>query len=216
MAGQRLFETLDELFAAYPEQVGQLLTGMPAMVTQEMSKQFLLAWMDLARQSIHHPGRWAEMVTRFPVEQMNLWWDVCSGETSGAKLKTRSEAGDRRFAGKLWQTYPLFNYLKSSYLLASDWLTQLAEHTELDARDKQRLMFYLRQFIDALSPSNFLATNPEALQLALESQGQSLLKGLQNLLADVRKGHISMTDESAFKLGENLAATPARSSSKTS
>ncbi len=85
---------------------------------------------------------------------------------------------------------------------------QLADTTRLDAQNKQRLKFYVRQFIDAMSPSNFIATNPEVIKLAVETQGQSLIDGLHNLLADVKKGHISMTDESAFKLGENLAVTP--------
>ena len=208
MEGQHLFESPEELFAAYSDQISDWLEGMPATLMREMNKQFMLAWVDLATQSFQHPSQWAEMITRYPLDQMKLWLDVWGDGTPEPEPGRPRDRGDRRFSGKEWQANPVFDYLKSSYLLASNWLTQVADATHLDSQNKQRLQFYVRQFIDAMSPSNFLATNPEVIRLAMETQGQSLLDGLQNLLADMKKGHISMTDESAFKLGENLATTP--------
>ena len=174
----------------------------------EMNKQFMLAWVDLTAQSFQHPSQWAELAARYPLDQMKLWVDLWCGQTPEPQPATDPVRGDRRFSGQEWQEYVVFNYLKHSYLLASNRLMQLAEATRLDARNKQRLKFYVRQFIDAMSPSNFTLTNPEVIQHAIETGGQSLLDGLQNLLTDFGQGHISMTDESAFKLGENLAATP--------
>jgi polyhydroxyalkanoate synthase len=207
MESQRLFESPHELFAAYSDVLSEWLEGAPATVMQEMTTQFMRAWVDLATQSFQHPSQWADMATRYSTDQMKLWLNVWGG-AAAPEPGTTGEHGDRRFAGEQWQANPVFDYVKSSYLLASNWLTRLADATHLDAHDKQRLQFYVRQFIDAMSPSNFAATNPEVISSAVETQGQSLLDGLQNLLADIKKGHISMTDESAFKLGENLATTP--------
>lgn len=202
------FENPQDLFKAYSEQMSQWFEGMPATVMQEMGKQFMLAWADLAAQSFQHPNQWAEMVARYPLDQMKLWLALWGVGTPAHEPTTPRAQGERRFSGKEWRENPVFDYLKQSYLLASNWLMQLAEATQLDAQNKQRLKFYVRQFVEAMSPSNFMATNPEVIKLALETQGQSLLDGLRNLLTDMHKGHISMTDESAFKLGENLAATP--------
>jgi polyhydroxyalkanoate synthase len=87
-------------------------------------------------------------------------------------------------------------------------LNECAEASHLDQENRKKLKFYTRFFADAMSPTNFAATNPEVIQLALESKGQSLVDGLQNLMQDLEKGRISMTDEMAFKLGSNLATTP--------
>ena len=191
----------------FSERTKNWLEGIPASLLLEMNKQLTSAWADLATQAAEHPGRWFESVAGYQLDQMNLWWDVCLGRTPGPRSTPQGRA-DRRFAATEWQQYLVANYLKHSYLLTSSWLMKLADTTRLDGQDKQRLLFYLRQFIDAMSPSNFLATNPEVIKLAIETQGQSLFDGMQNLLADVKKGRISMTDESAFKLGENLAVTP--------
>jgi polyhydroxyalkanoate synthase len=208
MEHERLFATPEELFAAFAEQMEDWIEGTPATLMQEMDKQFLLAWVDLATQAFQDPSRWADMVTRYPVDQARLWLEVWSGGPRTHEFESAQRRGDRRFSAEEWQANSVFNYLKGSYLLASNWLMQLADATHFDSKDKQRLLFYVKQFVDGMSPSNFVATNPEVITLALETHGRSLLDGLQNLLADMKKGHISMTDESAFTLGENLATTP--------
>jgi polyhydroxyalkanoate synthase len=120
----------------------------------------------------------------------------------------KPEPGDRRFSTKEWQDNPYYSYLKQSYLLASRFLTELADAAELDARSKERLQFAVKQWCDAMSPANFAATNPAVLRAALESNGESLTRGLANLIADTQRQRISQTDEKAFEVGGNLALTP--------
>lgn len=118
------------------------------------------------------------------------------------------EKGDARFAHESWNT-AFFDLMKQSYLLTSNYLTQAVSAAKgLDTADRARVDFYTRQFIDALSPSNYLLTNPEALTTALSTNGESLMQGFQNFLTDVSRGGISMTDYSKFTVGENIAVTP--------
>ena len=114
---------------------------------------------------------------------------------------------DRRFAGPEWQT-PYFALLRDQYLATCKYWQDAVEAAELPPRDKERLRFAVRQWLDAMAPTNFPATNPEAIKLALATEGESLRKGAENLAADFARGRVSMTDESAFAVGRNLAVTP--------
>ena len=116
--------------------------------------------------------------------------------------------GDRRFRGSAWREQPYFSLLMQSYLLYADYLRELAHAAPLPADDKRRLEFATRQYIDAIAPTNFPATNPEVLATAIATEGESLVKGLRNLADDARRGRITMTDERAFAVGRNLAVTP--------
>ncbi len=123
--------------------------------------------------------------------------------------------GDKRFADEAWSEQAAFDLLKQSYLLTADWLRKtMQEGAGDDPHRRSMVEFYTRQYVDALSPSNFLLTNPKALKHTAESGGRNLLKGLDNLLTDLERGHgrlsISMTDESAFRLGDNIASTPGK------
>ncbi len=123
--------------------------------------------------------------------------------------------GDRRFQHEEWEANPLFDFLKQSYLLASDYVHDVVKDVEgLDAQTKKKVDFYTRAFIDAMSPSNFVATNPEVLQKTVETGGQNLLQGLNNLLDDLSRGKgrldIKMTDYDAFDVGRDLAVTPGK------
>ncbi|MET0857303.1 MAG: class I poly(R)-hydroxyalkanoic acid synthase [Telluria sp.] len=129
-----------------------------------------------------------------------LWQDM-------AMMKT-PELNDRRFAAPEWQANPLSAYSAASYLLNSRFLLEMAEAVEATPRDKQKIRFAVQQLVDAMSPANFLATNPEAQQHLIETKGESLTKGLTNMLADLQKGRISQSDESAFEVGRNVATTP--------
>jgi polyhydroxyalkanoate synthase subunit PhaC len=117
-------------------------------------------------------------------------------------------AGDRRFAAPEWDEHPYFALLKQGYLLASEYAQRLTALAPVPEPERQRLLFLTRQAIDALAPTNFPATNPDAIRQALATGGASLARGCANLAGDVRKGRISMTDETAFAVGANLAATP--------
>ena len=117
-------------------------------------------------------------------------------------------AGDRRFVAAEWRELPYFALIKQGYLLFGQYLAELATLAFLPEHEKQRLAFLTKQYIDALAPTNFMATNPEVLKRALVTEGASLVQGLANLASDAQRGRISMSDESAFEVGRNLAVTP--------
>jgi polyhydroxyalkanoate synthase len=128
-----------------------------------------------------------------------LWQDM-------AMMKT-PELKDRRFAAPEWSANPLSAFSAASYLLNSHFLMALADAVEAPPREQQKIRFAVQQVVDAMSPANFLATNPEAQQALIETKGESLTKGLSNMLADMQKGRISLSDESAFEVGRNVATT---------
>jgi polyhydroxyalkanoate synthase len=114
---------------------------------------------------------------------------------------------DRRFAGEAWNNNPLSHFSASSYLLNAQALMGLAEAVEGDEKTRARVRFAVEQWLAASAPSNFLAFNAEAQKKAVDTQGQSIAQGLQNLMHDMRQGHVSMTDESVFEVGKNVATT---------
>ena len=122
---------------------------------------------------------------------------------------------DKRFSSEEWVNNPFFNLLSQQYLLASEHLNSLLEHLDYgDKRLARRVQFFMRQYLDALSPDNFFHTNPQLIAETIQSHGKNLLLGLQNLLTDMEAGSsrllIKMTDMEAFKVGENIAITPGK------
>src|SRR3954466_3646303 len=136
-------------------------------------------------------------------QQTKLWSALLAGRN-----ESLVEDDDRRFAAREWRENPYFNYLRQSYLLAAKYLEQMVDSAPLEAAEKERARFAARQWIDAMCPANFPATNPVALREALDTKGESLARGLANLVTDAQRGRISQTDESAFELGKNVATTP--------
>ena len=120
----------------------------------------------------------------------------------------RLARGDKRFKDEVWQEMPYYDLLKQAYLLSSRQLHEFVDRAQVDDKTKLQLRFYARQFIDAMSPSNFPATNPEVIRKAIETRSMSLTDGMQNLIDDLQKGRITRVDESAFEVGRNLAITP--------
>ena len=114
---------------------------------------------------------------------------------------------DKRFTGAAWDTNPVAGYAAAVYLLNARTLMGLADAVEADAKTRSRIRFAVEQWMAASAPSNFLAFNAEAQQKALDTRGESIAKGLQNLVHDMRQGHVSMTDESLFEVGKNVATT---------
>ncbi|HLB81176.1 MAG TPA: class I poly(R)-hydroxyalkanoic acid synthase [Dongiaceae bacterium] len=171
-----------------------------------------------------------EMTTRLMADpsrlvsaQMNLWqdymnlWQATARRMMGhdAEAVAAPAPEDRRFRDPAWQENQLFDFIKQSYLLSARWLQSTVREVDgLDEKTAKKVDFYTRQFVDALAPSNFVLTNPEVLRATLESRGENLLKGLQNLLADLERGkgqlHIRMTDLEAFEPGRNIAVTPGK------
>src|SRR5262249_37921638 len=114
-----------------------------------------------------------------------------------------------------WSEHPMFDYVKQAYLLNARWLQSTVQQVDdIDAETRRKLEFYMRQFIDACAPSNFVATNPKVLRETLDSNGENLVRGLEHRVADPERGNgrldIAMTDYTAFRLGENVAATPGK------
>ncbi|MDY0014075.1 MAG: class I poly(R)-hydroxyalkanoic acid synthase [Rhodocyclaceae bacterium] len=138
-----------------------------------------------------------------------LWADFLKlqpGES--AEVRVRPQAGDRRFASAEWSASPVFDYLRQSYLLNAEFLTKAVDTLPIpEGRAKERAQFLARQYIDALAPSNFAATNPDFIRTAIDTRGESITSGIRNLLEDLAKGRISITDEAAFEVGRNLAIT---------
>ncbi len=128
-----------------------------------------------------------------------LWQQFLEGKTPQIR--------DRRFAAPAWTGNPVTAFSAAAYLLNAKFLVAMAEAVEASAQQKQKIRFAIQQVVDAMSPANFLATNPEAQQALLESKGESLTRGLKNMLADMQKGHISLSDDKAFEVGRNLAVT---------
>ena len=154
--------------------------------------------------------RWFDIQNRHYRRQLELWSGLAAAaEKPPAAKDTPAPPGiaDRRFRAQEWQE-PYFNYLAQSYLLNAEWLNEIVGSAKLEPHTKKKIAFFTRQLIDAMSPANFPWSNPEALKLAAETQGESLARGLQNLTADLDKGLVSMSDERAFEVGRNLAITP--------
>jgi polyhydroxyalkanoate synthase len=114
---------------------------------------------------------------------------------------------DRRFAGPAWSDNPAANFTAQMYLLNARTLQKLADGVEGEAKARERLRFAVQQWVAAASPSNYLALNPEAMAKALQTQGESLQVGMQHLVNDLKQGHLSLTDESRFEVGRNVATT---------
>ncbi len=117
-------------------------------------------------------------------------------------------ASDRRFSAKAWQASPFHAWVLQAYLLQAGYLEALADHSVLPPAEHRRLRFAIRQYVDALAPTNFPATNPEVLERALATDGGSLVAGAANLAGDIARGRISMCDNNAFEVGRNVAVTP--------
>jgi polyhydroxyalkanoate synthase subunit PhaC len=131
------------------------------------------------------------------------WW----GLAPPAPAKRDGAEADRRFDAPEWEQHPFFRLLKQSYLALSRYLLEEAARQAADAAERQRLLFHLRQFLDAVSPTLLLATNPAALRKASETGGGSVADGFRNLAEDLREGRLSITDATAFAPGKNLATT---------
>lgn len=144
------------------------------------------------------------------LKQQSALWSAMLARSQGQtpEFGVEPEPGDRRFNAPEWKESPVFDYLRQAYLLNSQFVRELVEAVPAeDEKAKNRLRFLARQYIDALSPANYAATNPEFIKLAVETKGKSITSGIENLIGDMEKGRISMTDESVFEIGKNIATS---------
>lgn len=158
------------------------------------------------------------------IEQQVSYWSKSVGhfmEAQQALAKGKLAAPedtspeDRRFANPLWKSHPYFNFVKQQYQINAEALGQAVDHVaDLAPHEKKRLQYFSRQIIDMMSPTNFLATNPDALERAVATEGESLIRGLENLIADLEANNgeliVRLADESAFELGRNIATSPGK------
>ena len=146
------------------------------------------------------PAVMAKVQSEYLSEATALWNNMV-GNPAGASIK------DRRFGHQAWSESPMGSFSAQLYLLNARTLQRLAEQVEGDEKSKARVRFAVQQWVDASAPSNYMALNPEALSVALQTKGESIARGVQLLLSDLQRGHVSQTDESAFEVGRNVATS---------
>ncbi len=168
------------------------------------------AWADWAKAlAATDPVEMARLQQRFFADALQLWSGILSGKPEA--IPETANHKDRRFRSEAWSEAPVFDLVRRSYLLASHYINEAVARLEgLDPDRRDQLRFQTKQFIDAMSPANFAALNPEVLRRARETNGESLLQGLSHMLRDLSRGKLTMTDETAFEVGRNVAATPGK------
>ncbi|MDP6787861.1 MAG: class I poly(R)-hydroxyalkanoic acid synthase [Rhodospirillales bacterium] len=216
-----------------PEALAQSLADITRR-GQRMAAEFLARQASGGGLGMADPanigGAFMEMTTRLMADpaklanaQMTLWQDYLNLWESTARRMMGEAAApaatpqkdDRRFKDAAWEEIGIFNFIKQSYLLTARWVRSTVADVEgLDETTRRKVDFYTRQFVDALSPSNFVLSNPEVLRATIESRGENLIKGIENLLDDLERGKgqldIRMTDPDAFDVGRNVAITPGK------
>ena len=205
----RVAERSRRIVQAFAERQAGGAGGFDPLEPAVVSRTYRALW----QQMLADPGRLVQA-------QLSLWQDYAKLWESTARRMAGEEAepvaapdpGDRRFTDRAWTEHPIYDHIRQSYLLVSKFMLSTVRETEgLDAHTAQKADFYTRQFIDALAPTNFAMTNPEVVRRTVETGGENLVQGLENMLEDIERGRgrlrIRMTDLEIFKLGENVAVT---------
>src|ERR1700687_3343437 len=189
----------NQLRQAHEKFAGSLQGEGPSRQVMSGFAEAYRAWLEAMSAK---PETMLDLQGRYMQEQLRLWMNAMQPQDG------EGESADKRFSAPEWNDLAVFRYFRDSYLLTSKMMMQAVEGANLDPPTKQRMRFFMRQYLDAAAPSNYLLTNPEALKAAMESRGETLQEGLKNLLGDMEKGRISMTDEEAFEVGRNIAVSP--------
>lgn len=193
------------------EQIKKIIENVPSYIhaTKDITNTFLSFTNKIAANP-DEISKVQQTYLDFIQQQIELWKSMTERHKDNDYEPVIAPAkDDKRFCAPEWEEYPFhFDFIKQNYLLISQLMMGIVNAVELDDTTKKKLTFYTQLFVDALSPANFIATNPEAIKLAWETKGQSLIDGYKNLLADIEKGRITQTDSSTFEVGKNLAITP--------
>ena len=208
----RMMEEGGRAMAAYlrPREEGRIRDEMAEELT-EVAKTI----GNVAEYWLADPQRTVEAQSRLIGGYLDLWTTALK-RLGGEKTRPVVEPAtrDARFADPEWNSNPFFDALKQAYLLTANWAADMVEEAEIDARTKHKAEFYVRQIAGAVSPSNFVLTNPELLRTTLASNGENLVRGMKMLAEDIEAGggdlKIRQTDDSKFRVGENLAVTPGK------
>ncbi|MDA0997589.1 MAG: class I poly(R)-hydroxyalkanoic acid synthase [Proteobacteria bacterium] len=173
------------------------------------------AFLEMTTKMMTQPHKLVEANMSLWQDYMKLWQNTASRMMGQAAEPVAEPAGDdRRFKNEAWEG-DVFDFIKQSYLLTSNWIQSTVHDVEgLDQKTAAKVDFFTRQFVEALSPTNFVMTNPEVLRATMESGGENLVNGLRNLLTDLERGKgklaIKMTDLDAFQVGVNVATSPGK------
>src|SRR5258707_14459382 len=193
---------IDQLWQANP--YSKLVPLDPA----EITRTFQQLWLDAARNPGHAGAAYSDFVQQYTQIMASAALKFWGQGREGEPVIT-PEKGDKRFSAPDWQQNPAFDALKQSYLLAATTLLRSASEIQgLDEHQQRKLVFYLRQFLDAISPTNTIFTNPQVIHETVQSGGQNLVTGMEHLMRDIKAGQMKMTDTDAFAPGRNLALTP--------
>ncbi len=217
---EKLNENLAKVEQLSQRLVQALAARKPANPTLNAPSQelFSKAASSYWTEMFENPGKiyeqqleyWGKSVRHFMEAQQML----VRGEVAEPDDEPDPLAGDKRFANPLWTSHPYFKYIKRQYALNAQAIEQALEDIDEDlpAKDRRRLDYFAHQIIDMMSPTNFLGTNPDALERAIETEGESLVKGMENLIADLEANNgelvVRLADDKAFELGTNIATTP--------
>jgi polyhydroxyalkanoate synthase len=208
MANDPLLSAMAKIWNANP------LSNIVPLDWVEITRALQTLWM----REMSNPQRAMQVATEYNQRlfetTLNVTTDAASRFWGLAQQEEAGEEGasDSRFSAPEWNSHPFYTMLKETYFLASEYLLNEAQEADGqgDTEKQRRLNFYLRQFVEAMAPVNFLLTNPEVLKRAFETGGVSLVQGARNLLSDIEDGSLSMVDATAFEVGENLATTPGK------
>ncbi len=205
----RLEEMTQRLMVALTKrkQHDPALNGPSSDVYAKAAAAYVAEMMQNPAKIIEHQiGYWGKSLKHYVEAQQAL---------ATGQLKAPADHGpkDRRFSNPLWESHPFFNFVKQQYQINAEAVqTALGDMETLDAADKRRVEYFTKQIVDMLAPTNFLATNPDALEKAVATDGESLVKGLENLIADIEANSgdvmVSLADREAFHVGQNIATTP--------
>jgi polyhydroxyalkanoate synthase subunit PhaC len=207
----RSFEEGGKALAAYMKPRDGRRAGFPDDMTE-----IVRTLGEVAQYWMADPARMIELQTRLGKTYLDLWANAAkrmTGEPTAPLVA--ADPNDKRFADPEWSSNPFFDFVKQAYLLSTQWAKQLVEDAEgLDPHTKQKAEFYVRQITNAMSPSNFLLTNPELLRETFGSNAENLVRGMQMLVEDIEAGggdlKIRQSDHSMFEVGRNLAITPGK------
>ncbi|CAM5412468.1 class I poly(R)-hydroxyalkanoic acid synthase [Frigidibacter albus] len=213
---ERLEENLQKVEALTQRLTKALSQKRPANPALEGPGQdlFMKAGAAYVAEMMEHPSRILEHQIGYWGKALKHYVDAQHTLAKG-KLAAPPDPGpkDRRFSNPLWDTHPWFNFLKQQYLISAEAVqAAVAGLDHLEDRDRRRVEYFTKQIVDMMSPTNFLATNPDALERAVATDGQSLVDGLENLVRDIEASHgdllITLADRKAFRVGENIGTTP--------
>ncbi|WP_439122589.1 PHA/PHB synthase family protein [Marivita sp.] len=186
------------------KQINPALHAPDTMLFGQAMQAYWQEWLQNPAKILEHQIEyWGKSVTHYVEAQRAL---------SKGKLEAPEDPGpkDRRFKNPMWDEHPYFNFIKQQYLINADAIRNAVDDIEdMDATEKRRLRYFAQQIVDMFAPTNFLATNPDALQKALETEGESLVHGLENLVSDLEANNgelvVRLADEGAFEIGTNIA-----------